>query len=79
MIPEKIELLKLTPSEGMHLKNIHTNEVYDSFIYVAKELSEKDFTEITSEEYQTIKEAEREMLEENTSLPETEQEAEFIN
>jgi hypothetical protein len=45
---------KLIPATGYHLKNIHTDEVFEGIIYLAKSLSEEDFVEITEEEYQTI-------------------------
>lgn len=50
-----ISLVKLEPSDGMHLINIQTGEIYDGFIYLAKSLSENDFAEITEEEYTEIK------------------------
>lgn len=64
-----VNLVKLEPSEGMHLRNIITGEVYESYIYLAKSLSIDDFEEITEEEYQEIiaereKERERENGEE---------------
>ena len=64
-----VNLVKLEPSEGMHLRNIHTGEVYESYIYLAKSLSIDDFEEITEEEYREIitereKERERENGEE---------------
>lgn len=49
-----VNLVKLEPSEGMHLRNIHTCEVYADFIFLAKSLSANDFEEITDEEYQRI-------------------------
>ena len=49
-----VEIVKLEPSEGMHLRNIHTCEVYADFIFLAKSLSANDFEEITDEEYQRI-------------------------
>jgi hypothetical protein len=60
MITEKIELLKITPDEGKYLKNIHTNEVYEDYVFPAISLTEKDFADITAEEYQAIKETEME-------------------
>ena len=49
-----VNLVKIEPSEGMHLKNKDTGEVYESFIFLAKSLSYSDFTEITESEYQRI-------------------------
>lgn len=49
-----VNLVKLEPSEGMHLRNIHTGKVYEGFIYLAKSLSVEDFEEISEEEYQRI-------------------------
>lgn len=52
MEARKILILKLTPSEGNHLKNIHTGEVYAGEIYPAKSLTEADFVEVDEAEYQ---------------------------
>lgn len=49
-----VNLVKLEPSEGMHLRNIRTGEVYAGFIYIAKSLRIEDFDEISEEEYQRI-------------------------
>ena len=49
-----VNLVKLEPSEGMHLRNKNTGEVYEGFIYIAKSLDVSDFDEITEEEYQAI-------------------------
>lgn len=54
MVTSTVNLVKLDPSEGMHLRNIHTCEVYADFIFLAKSLSIDDFEEITDEEYQEI-------------------------
>lgn len=43
------------PSEGKHLKNVNTNEVYEGEIYLAKSLKASDFVEINEEEYQQAK------------------------
>ena len=64
-----VNLVKLEPSEGMHLRNKNTGEVYEGFIYIAKSLDVSDFEEITQEEYREIitereKERERENGEE---------------
>lgn len=49
-----VNLVRLEPSEGMHLRNIHTCEVYADFIFLAKSLSANDFEEITDEQYNKI-------------------------
>lgn len=54
MVTSTVSLVKLEPSSGMHLRNIHSCEVYADFIYLAKSLSVNDFEEITDEEYQEI-------------------------
>ena len=54
MRTETIQVVKLEPSEGMHLRNKLTGEVYESYIYPAKSLVSDDFIEITEEEYQNI-------------------------
>ena len=54
MVTSTVNLVKLEPSSGMHLRNIHTCEVYADFIFLAKSLSIDDFEEITDEEYQEI-------------------------
>ena len=54
MVTSTVNLVKLEPSEGMHLRNIHTCEVYADFIFLSKSLSANDFEEITDEEYQRI-------------------------
>lgn len=63
MRTETIQVVKLEPSEGKHLKNKLTGEVYKSYIYLAKSLSVDDFEEITEEEYERIIK-DREILEE---------------
>ena len=59
MKTQTVEVVKVEPSDGMHLKNKVTGEVYDSFIYLAKSLNIDDFEEITQEEYQEIKQNEK--------------------
>lgn len=54
MTTSTVNLIRLDPSEGMHLKNKTTGEVYESYIYLAKSLSESNFEEISEEEYQRI-------------------------
>lgn len=51
-----VNLVKLEPSEGMHLRNKNTGEVYEGFIYIAKSLDVSDFEEITQQEYEKITE-----------------------
>ncbi len=55
MTTSKVTVVKLAPSEGKHLKNVVTGEVYEGEIYLAKSLSASDFVEISEEEYQRIK------------------------
>ena len=55
MTTSKVTVVKLAPSEGKHLKNVNTNEVYEGEIYLAKSLKSEDFIEIDEEEYQKIK------------------------
>lgn len=55
MTTSKVTVVKLAPSEGKHLKNISTGEVYEGEIYLAKSLSANNFVEIGEEEYQQIK------------------------
>lgn len=45
---------KLTPSAGMHLKNIHNGDVYDAYIYLGKYDSEDNYIEVSEEEYQAF-------------------------
>lgn len=54
MKTSSVELIRLDPSEGLHLRNVITGEVYEGYIYLAKSLSIDDFEEITQEEYQEI-------------------------
>ena len=49
-----VNLVKLEPSEGMHLRNIHTGKVHESYIFLAKSLDVSDFEEITQQEYERI-------------------------
>lgn len=55
MTTSKVTVIKLAPSEGKHLKNVSTGEVYEGEIYIAKSLSASDFVEIDEAEYQKIK------------------------
>lgn len=54
MKTETVSLVRLEPSSGMCLKNIHTGEVYSGCIYLAKSLNIDDFEEISVEEYERI-------------------------
>lgn len=51
---EPVEVIRLIPSAGLCLRNIHTNEVFDHAICLAKSLTPNDFEEITHEEYERI-------------------------
>lgn len=54
MTTSTVNLIRLDPSEGMHLRNIRTGEVHESYIFLAKSLSVENFEEITQQEYQRI-------------------------
>ena len=54
MTTSEVTVTKLIPSEGKHLKNTGTGEVFEGEIFIAKSLSADDFEEITDEEYQKI-------------------------
>ena len=43
---------ELKPSEGMHLKNIHTGDIYEGTIYLGIYDSPDNYIEVTEEEYQ---------------------------
>ena len=49
------------PADKMHLKNIHTGEIYPCEIVPAKSLSEADFSEVTEAEYKAYLIAEEEI------------------
>lgn len=49
-----INIIKLTPTQGMHLKNIHTNDIAEGIIYLGKLDSPSNYIEVTEEEYQTF-------------------------
>lgn len=62
----KIELIKLTPSEGMVLTN---GETYSTEVYLGKNDSPDNWYELPVEEYEEIMaEQEREMREESGQL-----------
>jgi hypothetical protein len=71
---KKVDLLMLTPDEGMRIQNIHTGEAYDDVVYPGISLTKDDFRDITQEEYQTIL---AEQKKENT--PSTEPESEVTD
>ena len=50
----RVEVVTLEPTPGLCLRNIHTNEVFESAIKLAESLTEDDFDEITQEEYDRI-------------------------
>ena len=54
MKTEIIQVIKLNPTDGMHLMNKFTGKVYENYIYLAKSLSVDDFEEITEKDYQQI-------------------------
>lgn len=68
-----VYLVRLEPSESMHLKNIQTGEVYESYIFLAKSLSIDDFEEITGDEYKKAV-ADREKDREKKELEKVEKE-----
>lgn len=49
-----INIIKLTPTQGMHLKNILTNDIAEGIIYLGKLDSPSNYVEVTEEEYQTF-------------------------
>lgn len=49
-----INIIKLTPSQGMHLKNILTNDIAEGIVYLGKLDSPSNYVEVTEEEYQTF-------------------------
>lgn len=49
-----INIIKLTPTQGMHLKNILTNDIAEGIIYLGKLDSPSNYIEVTEEEYQTF-------------------------
>lgn len=54
MTTSEVTVTKLIPSEGKHLRNTDTGEVFEGELFIAKSLSADDFEEITDEEYQKI-------------------------
>lgn len=49
-----INIIKLTPTQGMHLKNILTNDIAEGIVYLGKLDSPSNYIEVTEEEYQTF-------------------------
>lgn len=49
-----VEVVRLKPTPGLCLHNIHTNEVFEGTICLAESLKPDDFEEITHEEYERI-------------------------
>lgn len=49
-----INIIKLTPTQGMHLKNILTNDIAEGIVYLGKLDSPSNYVEVTEEEYQTF-------------------------
>lgn len=49
-----INIIKLTPTRGMHLKNILTNDIAEGIVYLGKLDSPSNYAEVTEEEYQTF-------------------------
>lgn len=49
-----INIIKLTPTQGMHLKNIITNDIAEGVVYLGKLDSPDNYIEVTEEEYQTF-------------------------
>lgn len=49
-----INIIKLTPTQGMHLKNILTSDIAEGIVYLGKLDSPSNYIEVTEEEYQTF-------------------------
>ena len=47
-----MEIRELKPSENKHLKNIHTEDIYEGAIYLSIYDSPENYVEVTEEEYQ---------------------------
>ena len=47
-----IQVRKLEPSEGMHLKNIKNNDIYEGAIFLGAYDKAENYIEVTEEEYQ---------------------------
>ena len=43
---------KLIPSANMHLKDIRTNDIHESYIFLGKYDSKDNYVEVTEAEYQ---------------------------
>ena len=69
MKTSSITLNKVTPKEGMYLKDTKINEVYKGTVYLAKSQSPEDLVEITEAEYQKIiKELEEQRTKDSANL-----------
>lgn len=49
-----INIIKLTPTQGMHLKNILTSDIAEGIVYLGKLDSPSNYVEVTEEEYQAF-------------------------
>lgn len=47
-----IQIRKLQPSQGMHLKNKQTNDIFDSVVYLGAYDNVDNYEEVTESEYQ---------------------------
>ena len=43
---------KLIPSENMHLKNINSGDIYETYIYLGKYDSKDNYVDVSEKEYQ---------------------------
>ena len=48
----KLEKNKLIPSKGMHLKDIHSGDIAEGYVYLGIYDSLENYIEVTKEEYQ---------------------------
>lgn len=61
----------LVPSDGMHFKNINSQDIYDGNVYLGIYDSEENYVEVSEEEYQAYLEAKNEsVLEDEEATPE---------
>ena len=47
-----IKIIKLSPEEGKHLKDIRTGDIAEKDVYLGKFDSADNYVEVTEEEYQ---------------------------
>ena len=47
-----IQIIKLSPDEGKHLKDIRTGDIAEKDVYLGKLDSVDNYVEVTEEEYQ---------------------------